>query len=222
MATTLPPNDPARQALQKKDEILAALDAMTKPPATETAEPAPAPEPAPETTPSIPFEKRMEYFRGMFNDAFDTADADALRRIAAEAKGVIAEELAERERQLQAAKDYFDAQVKDAGADSPQTQEAAQLVREWQQAVDLIRAENEDVEQFDAEAAIASFQKPEVPSAVGIPAVAAETRPSGTAERPVTLEGLKETMKHLDTLREELQRLRKEVEIRIAKAEIGI
>lgn len=234
MATPLPLNDPAFQALQKKKEILAKLDAITQPvanaPASEKAAPEAPPaepvavaeaatEPMPETAPSVPFDKRIAYFRERFTEAADLKDAEYLRRIAGNAKEAIAQELTEREQQLQAAKDYFDAVVKDTGPEAPETQDAAQLVRQWQEAVDRVRAEQDDTEQFDAESVIASFGQSNAPETPAVPA--AQEAPVHE-EGPVTLEELRASKEQLDAVQRELIRLKNEVEIRIAKAEIGI
>lgn len=67
--------------------------------------------------------------------AADAGDAAELRRIAEEAKQIIAEERAAREKALGDAQDYFDAALKEYGSESEEVSRSAKEVENWKKSL---------------------------------------------------------------------------------------
>jgi len=130
MANPLPTGDPARDALNMSEEILARLDAATAP----QSEPAAMqPEEAPPAT--APLDEQLRTLEAKLNEALDRSDKDAARRIVQEAKDAVRSEKSRREKALEDAQEDFDQLLKEEGGESAATMSAAREVELWKKSL---------------------------------------------------------------------------------------
>jgi len=120
MATPLPTGDPARDALNMSEEILARLDAATAPQAESAA---------PST--DVPIEDQLQSIEARLNEAMDRSDKEAARQIVQEAKTAVRDEKKRREEAMVSAQEDFDRLLKAQGGAAEETMSAAKEVSLW-------------------------------------------------------------------------------------------